>query len=304
MADSTRDRRLELMVGYSCNNNCIFCYVHNKRKKDMDKTTKELKKDIYESRQRGTTEIAFLGGEPTIRKDIFELVRFASQQGFREIKLTTNGRMLSYPEFVDKLVENGITKALFSIHGSKPEIHDKQTRVKGSFEQIMQGIRNVKRHHNVIIETNSTITKENYFDLPNMANLFVECKMLSSEIIFMFPEGGGWQDVSQILPRYSECRPYMEKAIEIGKNSDTHILMRYVPYCILPNHINYIADQFDPAEREQVGTDVHNLDVIKVRRELDRAQVEECKGCKYNNVCEGPWKRYPKVYGTSEFKKF
>jgi len=29
---------------------------------------------------------------------------------------------------------------------------------------------------------------------------------------------------------------------------------------------------------------------------------EECKKCKKYNICEGPWKEYPEMYGWSEFK--
>ncbi len=298
-----KDRRLELLVGYRCNNNCKFCYVHADDGEMPNKSTLQLKGDIDKSRERGTTEIAFLGGEPTIRKDIFELIRYAKSKGFQQVKLTTNGRMLSYPWFVDKLVDAGVTKILFSIHGPNAEIHDKLTQVKGSFDQLMKGIENVKKYSEVIIETNSTMTKENIEYLPDMARLFVKLGMWSSEVIFVFPKGNALKYVKDVVPRYSDASEFMVEAIEIGKESKTKILMRYVPYCILPHHIEYIADQFDPAEREQLGPDVETLDVIKARKELDRAQVEQCEGCKFQLECEGPWKNYPEFYGIDEFKR-
>jgi len=298
-----RDRRLELLVGYTCNNNCFFCYILDEKMRFKDKTTEELKKDIIESRKRGTKELSFLGGEPTLRKDIFELTRFAVKQGFKQVKMTTNGRMLSYPKFAEKLVKAGITKVLFSIHGPNAKIHDEHTKVKGSFEQLIKGVKNIKKYPDVIIETNSTITKKNYKKVPEMAKLFIKLGMLSSEMIFVFPRGNALLEVKNKVPRYSEAKPYMEKALDIGKNSQTKILMRYVPYCILPNHIDWIADQYDPAEREQIGPGVETLDVIKARKEQDRIHVAECRGCKYEEECEGPWKIYPKIYGTKEFKK-
>jgi len=278
-----RDRRLELLVGYSCNNNCSFCYVSDEKLKFKDKTTEELKKDMLEPRKRGTKELSFLGGEPTIREDIFELIRFGVKQGFTQVKLTTNGRMLSYSKFADELIKAGLTKVLFSIHGSNEEIHDSLTNVSGSFRQLIRGVENIKRHKNVIIETNSTITRINYKNLPEMAKLFIKLGMLSSEFIFVFPHGKAMENPRKVVPKYSEARPYMEKASDIGRNSPTKILMRYVPYCILPNHIEFIADQYDPAEREQVGPGVETLDVIKARRELDRIHVPQCKGCKYEH---------------------
>ncbi len=298
-----RDRRLELLVGYTCNNNCLFCYVTPEREKFKDKTTTELKEDIINSRKRGTKELSFLGGEPTLRKDIFELTRFAVKQGFTHVKITTNGRMLSYPQYTAELVKAGITKVLFSLHGPNAEIHDKLTRANGSFEQLMKGVKKVKKYHDVIIETNSTITKQNYKHLEEMARLFIKLKMLSSEFIFIFPHGNALIEPKKNIPMYTEAKPFMEKALDTGKNSKTKILMRYVPYCILPNHIQGIADQYDPPEREQIGPGVETLDVIKARKELDRAHVPQCKGCKYEKDCEGPWKVYPSIYGINEFKR-
>ncbi|MFH1510420.1 MAG: radical SAM protein [Candidatus Woesearchaeota archaeon] len=296
-----RDRRLELLVGYTCNNNCMFCYVAAEREKFKDKTTSELKKDMLAARKRGTTELAFLGGEPTIRPDLLELVRFAVDNGFEHIKVTTNGRMMSYPAFVDSIVLAGITKVLFSFHSSKGEIHDKLTRVEGSFRQLMQAVSNVKRHPQVAIETNSTITKHNHTGLPDMARLFISLGMLSSEFIFVFPFGNSLKNFHDIVPSYKESARFMVEALEIGATSKTKVLMRYVPFCILPNHIGYIAELYDPPEREQVGPGFETLDVIKMRKTVDRAQLDKCNACKFTLVCEGPWKIYPRFMGSDEF---
>jgi MoaA/NifB/PqqE/SkfB family radical SAM enzyme len=275
--------------------------VADERKKFKDKTTKELKNDLLEARERGTTELAFLGGESTIRPDIIELVRFAKEHGFKHVKLTTNGRMLAYPEFVKQLVEAGITKVLFSFHGHNAEIHDDLTTVPGSFSQMMQGVKNIKEYKNVVIETNTTITKLNYKDLPNMAKLFIKLGMLSSEFIFVFPYGNSLRNFYSIVPKYSEAAPHMKKALDIGKNSKTKVLMRYVPFCILEGYEQYIAELYDPPEREQIGPGVETLDVIKERKTIDRSQVQQCSQCRYEFVCEGPWKVYPKFYGSDEF---
>jgi pyruvate-formate lyase-activating enzyme len=296
-----RDRRLELLVGYTCNNNCKFCYVFDDRKKYKDKTTKELKKDLIEARKRGTKELAFLGGEASIRPDVIELIRFARKQGFKEVKLTTNGRMLSYTKFAKRAIKAGLTKVLFSIHGSNAEIHDNLTQVKGSFNQIIQGVKNVKKY-NVIIETNSTITKSNYKDLPNMAELFDKLEMLSSEFIFVFPYGNALHNFDEIVPRYVDATPCMIKAVKIGMKSKTKILMRYLPFCVLPEYELYIAELYDPPEREQIGPNIETLDVINARKTIDRAKLDFCKECKFEILCEGPWRIYPEFRGTNEFK--
>jgi MoaA/NifB/PqqE/SkfB family radical SAM enzyme len=294
-------RRLEFFPSYKCNNNCIFCYLGRHDYNDKEKTTEELKKDILESKRRGTKEISFLGGEPTIRPDIFELVSYARLLGFIHVKITTNGRMLSYPDFAEKLVLAGTTKIYFSIHGSNEKIHDVQTQVDGSFSQMMEGIRNVKKYPEIEIGANSTITHSNYNNLPVIAKLLVQLKFSCSEIIFFFPKGNALKYSSEVFLTYTEAKPFMEKALDIGIASDSNIQMRYVPYCILPDYISYICDNSDPAEREQIGNDLRTLDVIKVRKEEDRMHVKVCSECIYRLECEGPWRKYVSLFGEDEF---
>ena len=95
-------KRLDLKVGYTCNNNCRFCVVADKRKFG-DLTTKELKKQMEEGRKT-CEDIVFTGGEPTIRKDIFELVRYAKKLKFDTIQIQTNGRMFASKKFCEKII--------------------------------------------------------------------------------------------------------------------------------------------------------------------------------------------------------
>src|SRR4030043_1381590 len=127
-------KRLDLKVGFTCNNNCIFCAQAHK-KKLVDRTTEELKLDLANSLQNGCTEVVFTGGEPTIRKDIFELVSFAKAIGYELIQLQTNARMLSYENVLEKLIKSGVTEFSPALHGHNLETHEVQTKAVGSFHQ-------------------------------------------------------------------------------------------------------------------------------------------------------------------------
>jgi MoaA/NifB/PqqE/SkfB family radical SAM enzyme len=167
---------------------------------------------------------------------------------------------------------------------------------------MMDGAHNVKNYKDVVMETNTTITKHNMKHLQAMAKLFVKLGMLSSEFIFVFPHGNALVNFEDVVPKYTEAAPYMKEAVDIGKDSETRILMRYVPFCVMRGYESYIAELYDPSEREQVGPGVETLDVIKARRDLDRAQVPQCRECSYQTFCEGPWKVYPRFRGAGEFR--
>jgi len=134
---------LTIEVGLSCNNHCAFCFQLALRKMSAckpDLDTEEVKRRIKAAKDEGFAEVNFTGGEPTIRKDIFELVKFAREQRFSKVTITTNGRMLAYRGFLKKLVESGLTGLSVSLHSCRKDVQDALTGVRGSFEQTVAGL--------------------------------------------------------------------------------------------------------------------------------------------------------------------
>jgi MoaA/NifB/PqqE/SkfB family radical SAM enzyme len=81
--------RLVLTAGYSCNNNCKFCVAADKRAYP-NKTTDQIRSELYEAYKNGFKEVVFTGGEYTIRKDVFELIEYAEYYGDSEFKPIMN----------------------------------------------------------------------------------------------------------------------------------------------------------------------------------------------------------------------
>ena len=173
-------RKLDLFIGYSCNNNCRFCYVANRRKHG-DNDSEIIKNKLQTGIAEGCDQVHFVGGEPTIRKDIIELVRFANEIGFKSVVITSNGRMFVYKKFTTELLKLDVTNLILSIHGHNAMIHDSLTQVDGSFDQLMKGIDNIheirdKVKSNVLVESNVVIVNKNYKYLH-----------LNSKLQFFFP---------------------------------------------------------------------------------------------------------------------
>lgn len=157
--------RLDLKVGFGCNNNCVFCAQAN-RKKFGDNSTSENKENLKKGYEKGKRKVVFTGGEPLIRDDIFELLDYARELGYKSIQVQTNARMLAYPEFARKIV-NVVDEVVPALHGPNQEIHDSQTRAKGSFDQTVSGIKNLanlreKSSSSVKIYSNTVVNQLNY----------------------------------------------------------------------------------------------------------------------------------------------
>ena len=92
---------LRLSLTEKCNFKCTYClpngYQSNSCASDLD--LHEIKNLLLAFKKLGFTKLRLTGGEPTLRKDIIEIVELAKNLGFATIALTTNGfRLLNLLE--------------------------------------------------------------------------------------------------------------------------------------------------------------------------------------------------------------
>lgn len=307
----TLRKELNLFVGYTCNNNCWFCSEMLNKPKG-DRSTSDIKSELLSSKKQGVQRIVFTGGEPTIRKDIIELVSYANLLGFEEIFIITNGRMLFYRDFVRKLVEAGLTHILFSLHAPTAKVHDSLTRSPGSFDQALRGIRNIIEIKNmmktrrVMVQNNTTITKKNYKYLPKLAKLLVELGFDFYEFILVNPMTLAKcypNKFEEFVPRLYEIENYVHRALDIGIERKVLCTAEGIPLCHMKGYERYVTELNMLPERIISGPDNRYVpDVNKSRREKSKIKAEKCKKCRYYNICEGVWGQYADHYGIEELK--
>ena len=284
-------------MGYSCNNKCIFCCNEDKRQTIEDQTTEEIKKEMVQYRKNGSEYVEFVGGEPTIRKELIELIVFAKKLGFKTIMFATNGRMLSNKIFAKKVIDSGITHIVFSIHGHNSQLHDELTQVPGSFNQLMQGIKNVKDLGLKDIGSNTTIVKQNYKNLEEIGNLIYSLGIRNSEFIFVDPtRGGPKNNFDSIVPTYEEVSPFVNALLSFGKEKNIpHWHIRYYPLCFIKKEFHDMVSETKEKEifkTEHIARDFINTNVEKNRELVGRTKIKKCNGCEFYNICEGYWKEY------------
>jgi MoaA/NifB/PqqE/SkfB family radical SAM enzyme len=107
----------------------------------------------------GVFIFTFTGGEPTLREDLLELLTYAQKKG-AVTGLITNGRRLSDPEYVQRLVEAGLDFVQITVESHKPKIHDRITGVKGSWKETIQAIGNILPTP-IYLTTNTTLNRFN-----------------------------------------------------------------------------------------------------------------------------------------------
>lgn len=145
---------------YKCNFNCPHCYLSLRQNLNGEKelTTKEIFFILTQLKDMGVYRIGFTGGEPLLRKDIFDILSFANKCGFK-FGILTNGYLIN-EQIADKLKKTNVDKIDITFNSLKPEIFYQLTGVKDSLQKVKRAIEIlVKRNIQVIIK--STCMRQN-----------------------------------------------------------------------------------------------------------------------------------------------
>lgn len=305
--NTKKDKTLVIITGFSCNNNCIMCSLRPGSGKMQNASTQELTERLKRGREESYEKVEFSGGEPTIRPDIYDLINEAKVLGYETIALSTNGRFFSYKEHGSKLLKAGLNKITFSLLGSKNTIHDAIARTPGSFDQIISGIQNVKKHGGVHVNVSTVISKMNYKDLNYMAKLLAELGVENWYLLDLIPDGNANKNYAQLVVGIKKLSEEFLK-LDSEINNFKSIGFFDFPFCIFSEKIRnnskvlFINSKQRNETSKQVGYNSKRITIKQDGKYEDiyRENVAVCEECKYFNECGGVWKRYLNKFGDSE----
>ncbi|MBU1031105.1 MAG: radical SAM protein [Nanoarchaeota archaeon] len=302
-------KNVDIKVGYGCNNDCFHCVIADKRRdlikqgKPINRTTKEVFKLIDYAENEGADSIVLTGGEITIRKDCFEIVEYASKKNFRGINMQTNGRMFFYKEFAQRMAQYKKISFTIALHSADAKHHDRVTGAKGSFEQTLQGIKNLKEAgvgNRVGLKV--VISKRNVATLPELVKIGNELRVGSINIAFPHAMGNARLNFFDCVPKYSEIAKYVDETIKVSNELNQHIDFEAIPLCYLEGN-EHVASEFRLSDHT-ILQDMDHTDenYTKTRKYFAKKKGPQCKECKYFLICEGPWKDYVDGYGFEDLK--
>ena len=137
--------RMDLMVSamtkegnWHCNQKCVHCYAAGQPLSDeRELSTEDWKKVLDICRRVGIPQVTFTGGEPTMREDLFDLIKYAR---WFISRLNTNGIRLT-PEYCRQLREAELDSVQITFYSADPETHN---RLVGAarYEETLAGIKN------------------------------------------------------------------------------------------------------------------------------------------------------------------
>ncbi len=154
-------------ITHMCNLRCKHCYAAAGKIGNNEFTLDEVKKIVDELDKLGTILIALAGGEPLMRKDIYEIIAYIKSKGM-EVFLNTNGTLITEEKLI-KLIEAGLTHIEISVDGLKDQ-HE-LIRGKGTFDKVLKLIELCKKYK-IKVGIMSTLFKHNVDSIPEFIDYF------------------------------------------------------------------------------------------------------------------------------------
>ncbi|MBU1137295.1 radical SAM protein [Patescibacteria group bacterium] len=304
---------LLLLTGFSCNNNCVFC--SNVADRNFNSPTQELFDKIKKGYQDGFRTIEFIGGEVPIRPDFLELVSFAKKTGFEDIHLTSNGRLFSYPEFIQKVKKAGLKVIVVSLYGHNKRLHESATRTPGSFEQTIQGIKNILAEKEIELIINTVVSKINYQHLAQTGEFLSNLGVKEWHLLELLPDGRAIDNYDIFAVPYQELSPYLKKLGRLAGDKIGRIDFFDFPFCLFGKkmignkNINFFTPQKRYEDIEmQAQDESFRIKKIKQKNKVifqDKYKSKPlfCQKCFYAEQCGGLAKPYYQKYQDREIRK-
>jgi len=138
---------LTLNLTSRCNQSCPYCYANANDSRysfDMDKRKIKRMLDAFDKKFKGST-VFLSGGEPTVRQDLFSIVRYISSRGYR-VGIFTNGKKLTDEHYVKKLKDSGVSQIILQFDTFNDKLY-KELRGEPLLDKKMKVIANLKKYN-------------------------------------------------------------------------------------------------------------------------------------------------------------
>lgn len=214
---------ISIEITRQCNLSCLHCYMDSKK----EKRSEEISFDDIVNFIDGVVDnfgtkisIAITGGEPFMREDIFEILKYLKDMGFNT-SIATNSTLLTPKEI--ELLEKYVGSISVSLDGFK-ESHN-FLRNADVYEKTISNIKLLAKSKIPLVTVKTAVYKKNINDLDKFSKTVKELHVHDWHIFPVEPTGRGKVNKQHILSQeeYLKLCGFIDKELE-ENDSDTKII--------------------------------------------------------------------------------
>jgi len=209
-----------------CNLQCIHCRSSSKLTANQhpDFSTTEAYRVLDNIASFAKPVIVLTGGEPLLRKDIFDIAEYGARKGFR-MCLATNGTLIT-PQICEQIKCSAIQMVSLSLDGATAEVHDNFRHQPGAFQATIDAA-NFFQAHDIKFLINSSFTKRNQKDIVNCWHLAKKLGAKAWYLFMVIPTGRGEKLLAELISP-EDYQEILDWHYDV-ENNEENMLMR--PTC-------------------------------------------------------------------------
>ncbi len=213
--------RLQLVaweITRSCNLFCAHCRASADASQYRDElTTEDCYRLIDQILEVGRPIIILTGGEPLVRKDVFQIAQYTASRGLRVV-MGTNGTLIT-KEVASQMKAIPVSRVGISLDFPAANLQDDFRGKVGAFDAVMAGIASA-RQAGVEIQINCTVTKLNVTYLDKLLSLALDVGAVAFHPFLLVPTGRGksLESVELSPQEYERTLNWIyDKQLELGE---------------------------------------------------------------------------------------
>jgi len=215
---------LRITLTHVCNFECFFCHMEGEEGDNYILSKEDILLVAKVAKNFDINSVKLTGGEPTLRRDLVEIVRGLKQLGYRDVSMTTNGLLLKNLAYKLKLA--GLDRINVSLHAISRETFKKITGVD-AFDRVIEGIKSAIDVGLVPVKLNFVVNRRNREEVFKFIELSQNLGVNEIHLIELHPVGLGKLAFKE-HDDLREIEEYIEK-ISIKKQiRKKHFRPRYV----------------------------------------------------------------------------
>ena len=301
-----------------CNAKCKHCgsRAGENIKVEDELTTEEIKrtfKSIADKYDASQILINVTGGEPLVREDLFNVMKYATELGFHW-GITTNG-MLITDKIIEKMKETKLSTMSISIDGLE-ESHDEFRGIKGSYKKIIQNIEKLRQAKFLnSFQVTTVVNKLNIEELDKMYEVMKSLEVDSWRVVNMDPIGRANDNNNLALDKddYKHLIDFIKQKRKISnfdvtygcahflgmkyekkvRNNMFFCMAGYTTASILNNGDIFVCPNVE-RRKELIQGNVKNDDFVEIWenkfkwfRDINKLKSKKCDKCDDWKYCRG-----------------